>query len=136
LEKSPRFSAALHHPRRLPAKDHRGLRTRRQTRNLLLDPYFQGEVDKLQTQWRKVIATAALQGVPAPCMGSALSYYDGYRSEKLPPTCCKGSATTSARTPTSAPTIRAASSFTSTAGIGSPAIGDLRHLFPLVRTIG
>jgi 6-phosphogluconate dehydrogenase len=52
--------------------------------NLLLDPYFQGEVTKLQPQWRKVIATAALQGVPAPCMGSALSYYDGYRSEKLP----------------------------------------------------
>jgi 6-phosphogluconate dehydrogenase len=58
--------------------------------NLLLDPYFQGEVAKLQTQWRKVIATAALQGVPAPCMGSALSYYDGYRSEKLPANLLQG----------------------------------------------
>ena len=58
--------------------------------NLLLDPYFQGEVDKLQTQWRKVISTAALQGVPAPCMGSALSYYDGYRSEKLPANLLQG----------------------------------------------
>ncbi len=52
--------------------------------NLLLDPYFKGEIDKLQAQWRKVVATAALQGVPAPCLGSALSYYDGYRAEKLP----------------------------------------------------
>jgi 6-phosphogluconate dehydrogenase len=58
--------------------------------NLLLDPYFQGEVAKLQPQWRKVIATAALQGVPAPCMGSALSYYDGYRSEKLPANLLQG----------------------------------------------
>jgi 6-phosphogluconate dehydrogenase len=58
--------------------------------NLLLDPYFQGEVSKLQPQWRKVIATAALQGVPAPCMGSALSYYDGYRSEKLPANLLQG----------------------------------------------
>jgi 6-phosphogluconate dehydrogenase len=61
-----------------------------QLANLLLDPYFQGEIDKLQTQWRKVIATAALQGVPAPCMGSALSYYDGYRSEKLPANLLQG----------------------------------------------
>ena len=37
-----------------------------------------------------VIATAALQGVPAPCMGSALSYYDGYRSEKLPANLLQG----------------------------------------------
>ena len=58
--------------------------------NLLLDPYFQSEIDKLQTQWRKVISTAALQGVPAPCMGSALSYYDGYRSEKLPANLLQG----------------------------------------------
>ncbi|HEX5692340.1 MAG TPA: hypothetical protein VFX76_20130, partial [Roseiflexaceae bacterium] len=58
--------------------------------NLLLDPYFKGEVEKLQPQWRKVIATAALQGVPAPCMGSALSYYDGYRSEKLPANLLQG----------------------------------------------
>jgi 6-phosphogluconate dehydrogenase len=58
--------------------------------NLLLDPYFQGEVAKLQSQWRKVISTAALQGVPAPCMGSALSYYDGYRSEKLPANLLQG----------------------------------------------
>ncbi|MFZ9938446.1 MAG: NADP-dependent phosphogluconate dehydrogenase [Luteolibacter sp.] len=61
-----------------------------QLANLLLDPYFKGEVEKLQPQWRKVIATAALQGVPAPCMGSALSYYDGYRSEKLPANLLQG----------------------------------------------
>ncbi|MES2995675.1 MAG: NADP-dependent phosphogluconate dehydrogenase [Verrucomicrobiota bacterium] len=58
--------------------------------NLLLDPYFTGEIDRLQGQWRKVIATAALNGVPVPCLGSALSYYDGYRSEKLPANLLQG----------------------------------------------
>ncbi|HEX5790016.1 MAG TPA: NADP-dependent phosphogluconate dehydrogenase [Luteolibacter sp.] len=58
--------------------------------NLLLDPYFQGEVDRLQAQWRKVVATSALQGVPAPCLASALTYYDSYRSAKLPANLLQG----------------------------------------------
>jgi 6-phosphogluconate dehydrogenase len=52
--------------------------------NLLLDPYFAGETGRLQSQWRNVIAAAALHGVPIPCMASALAYFDGYRAEKLP----------------------------------------------------
>ena len=58
--------------------------------NLLLDPYFKGEVESLQQQWRQVVATAALHGVPAPCISSALTYYDGYRSEKLPANLLQG----------------------------------------------
>ena len=34
--------------------------------------------------WRKVTAEAALTGIPAPAMSSALAYYDGYRCEILP----------------------------------------------------
>ncbi len=52
--------------------------------NLLLDPYFQGEVDRLQCQWRMVVSEAALHGVPAPCLSSALTYYDSYRAARLP----------------------------------------------------
>lgn len=58
--------------------------------NLLIDPYFHGEVDKLQAQWRKVVATAAMNGVPAPCIGSALTYFDSYRSERLPANLLQG----------------------------------------------
>ncbi|MEO0454274.1 MAG: NADP-dependent phosphogluconate dehydrogenase [Verrucomicrobiota bacterium] len=58
--------------------------------NLLLDPYFKGEIHKLQTQWRKVVGTAALHGVPTPCIGSALTYYDSYRSAKLPANLLQG----------------------------------------------
>jgi len=52
--------------------------------NLLLDPYMAGQVAKAQSNWRKVIARAALDGTPVPVFGSALSYYDSYRSATLP----------------------------------------------------
>lgn len=52
--------------------------------NLLLDPYFQGEIQKVQGNWRKVIAACASYGVAAPTFFSALAYYDGYRTETLP----------------------------------------------------
>ncbi|MGH7997491.1 MAG: NADP-dependent phosphogluconate dehydrogenase [Opitutaceae bacterium] len=52
--------------------------------NLLLDPYFNRTVRNAQTNWRKVVALAAECGVPAPTFGSALAYYDGYRSARLP----------------------------------------------------
>ncbi|HQK71670.1 MAG TPA: decarboxylating NADP(+)-dependent phosphogluconate dehydrogenase [Bacteroidales bacterium] len=52
--------------------------------NLLLDPFFREKVEKAQNGWRNVVATAALNGIPVPALSSALSYYDGYRSEKLP----------------------------------------------------
>jgi 6-phosphogluconate dehydrogenase len=53
-------------------------------KNLLLDEYFRGELDKSQEGWRKVVATSALMGVPTPCFSTALAFYDGYRCERLP----------------------------------------------------
>ena len=52
--------------------------------NLLLDPYFSDAIHKAQKSWRKVIGLAAEHGVSVPTFGSALSYYDGYRSARLP----------------------------------------------------
>jgi 6-phosphogluconate dehydrogenase len=52
--------------------------------NLLLDPYFNGEIKRAQPGWRRVCASAATRGVPIPAMTSALAYYDGYRSSNLP----------------------------------------------------
>jgi len=52
--------------------------------NLLLDPYFSKTVKKAQANWRKVIALSAECGIPAPTFSSALAYYDGYRSARLP----------------------------------------------------
>jgi 6-phosphogluconate dehydrogenase len=52
--------------------------------NLLLDSYFNEAVAKGQDNWRRVVALAATSGVAAPAFMSALAYYDGYRSERLP----------------------------------------------------
>jgi 6-phosphogluconate dehydrogenase len=52
--------------------------------NLLLAPYFREAIDKAQPYWRKVVAHAVHLGIPAPAFAAALSYYDGYRSERLP----------------------------------------------------
>lgn len=52
--------------------------------NLLLDPYFAEKIQACQEGLRKVTATAILNGIPAPCLGAAINYYDGYRTERLP----------------------------------------------------
>lgn len=52
--------------------------------NLLLDEYFKDIADRYQDSLRKVVAMAALNGIPTPCFSSALAYFDSYRSEILP----------------------------------------------------
>ena len=52
--------------------------------NLLLAPYFSEQIENAQTAWRRVVATAVSLGIPVPTFSSALAYYDGYRSERLP----------------------------------------------------
>ena len=52
--------------------------------NLLLDPYFKETMQKLIPAWRKVAAAAVSYGVPAPAMTAALSYFDGYTTNRLP----------------------------------------------------
>ena len=52
--------------------------------NLLLDPHFKGKIAGAQENWRRVIALAAEAGIPCPAFMSALAYFDGYRSAKLP----------------------------------------------------
>jgi 6-phosphogluconate dehydrogenase len=52
--------------------------------NLLLDPFFQGKIDAAQEGWRRVVATAATNGVWIPATATALTYYDGFRNGRLP----------------------------------------------------
>jgi 6-phosphogluconate dehydrogenase len=52
--------------------------------NLLLDPYFIGKIEAAQAGWRNVVATAMVNGIPVPTLATALNYFDGYRSERLP----------------------------------------------------
>ena len=52
--------------------------------NLLLDPHFKDIADRYQDALREVVATAVKAGVPVPGFASAIAYYDGYRSARLP----------------------------------------------------
>ena len=52
--------------------------------NLLLDPFFKSAVRKAQGSWRRVVMTAIKLGIPVPAISAALSFYDGYRHERLP----------------------------------------------------
>ncbi|NIA29843.1 MAG: decarboxylating NADP(+)-dependent phosphogluconate dehydrogenase [Actinobacteria bacterium] len=51
--------------------------------NLLLAPYFKQIIEENQTAWRAVVAKSVELGVPVPAFSSAISYYDGYRRERL-----------------------------------------------------
>ena len=52
--------------------------------NLILDPYFCGAATAAQPKWRRIVATATELGVPIPAFSSALSWFDSYRSARLP----------------------------------------------------
>ena len=52
--------------------------------NLLLDPYFVDAIHANQRGWRNIVSGASLSGIPIPALSSALSFYDGYRQERLP----------------------------------------------------
>ena len=51
---------------------------------LLLDGFFRDAIDAAQSDWRAVVSYAVNSGVPTPCFSTALAFYDGYRSERLP----------------------------------------------------
>jgi 6-phosphogluconate dehydrogenase len=52
--------------------------------NLMLDPFFKKALNASHRSWRNVVATAVKKGIPVPALSTALAFYDGYRSERLP----------------------------------------------------
>jgi 6-phosphogluconate dehydrogenase len=55
-----------------------------QLNNLLIDPYFVQVMADCQDAWRRTISRAVTAGIPMPAMSSAISFFDSYRSERLP----------------------------------------------------
>ena len=53
-------------------------------KNLLLDDYFLKVVENAQGAWRRVIIKSVELGIPVPAMSTALSFFDGYRNDRLP----------------------------------------------------
>jgi 6-phosphogluconate dehydrogenase len=52
--------------------------------NLLLAPFFRQALTRAQPGWRRVVTLAAQLGIPTPAITSALAYFDGYRTARLP----------------------------------------------------
>lgn len=52
--------------------------------NLILDNFFREILVNAQQSWRNVIVQAAQMGVPVPCLSTALNFFDGYRTARLP----------------------------------------------------
>jgi 6-phosphogluconate dehydrogenase len=52
--------------------------------NLLLAPFFTQAMAEANTAWREVLSAGIRAGIPLPAMGSALAFYDGYRTANLP----------------------------------------------------
>ena len=52
--------------------------------NLLLDSFFSKLLNDYQASWRRGLVHAINLGVPTPAFSTALSFYDGYRTERLP----------------------------------------------------
>ena len=52
--------------------------------NLLMDDFFSGVLNKYQESWRKALVAAIELGVPTPAFSTALAFYDGYRTARLP----------------------------------------------------
>ncbi len=52
--------------------------------NLILNPYFKSIVEGAQDSWRKVVSEALNNGIAVPSMAAALTYFDGYRTDRLP----------------------------------------------------
>jgi 6-phosphogluconate dehydrogenase len=61
-----------------------------QLAHLLLADSFNQSLSAKQMPWRHCVAAAVMQGTPAPCIASALAYYDSYRSEVLPANLLQG----------------------------------------------
>jgi len=60
----------------------RAYRSKSRPENLLADPGFAQLLADNQAGWRRAVAAAALNGIPAPGLSSALAYFDGYRSAR------------------------------------------------------
>jgi 6-phosphogluconate dehydrogenase len=52
--------------------------------NLILDPFFKDALQTNQVDWRKVLSIGVENGIPMPAFAAALSFFDSYRSERLP----------------------------------------------------
>jgi 6-phosphogluconate dehydrogenase len=52
--------------------------------SLVIDDYFRSELETAQAGWRRTVVRAVEAGIPVPAYSTALAFYDGYRTARLP----------------------------------------------------
>jgi 6-phosphogluconate dehydrogenase len=52
--------------------------------NLLVTDFFRNVLNEYQPAWRRAAARAIEYGVPTPAFSTALAFYDGFRTARLP----------------------------------------------------
>lgn len=52
--------------------------------NLLRAPFFEDAIKNAEDNWRKAVIFGVESQIPTPALSSALAFFDGYRSERLP----------------------------------------------------
>jgi 6-phosphogluconate dehydrogenase len=52
--------------------------------NLLFDDFFKKQIQESEEGWRRVVSQAVQWGIPIPCFSTSLTFFDGYRTERLP----------------------------------------------------
>ena len=52
--------------------------------NLLMDSFFFSALNQYQASWRKALIHAVELGIPTPAFSTALAFFDGYRTARLP----------------------------------------------------
>ncbi|MDO5052435.1 MAG: NADP-dependent phosphogluconate dehydrogenase [Pseudoclavibacter sp.] len=57
---------------------------------LIADPFFARAVAEGAGSWRRIVAAAALSGVPAPAFSASLAYYDALAADRLPAALVQG----------------------------------------------
>ena len=53
-------------------------------RNLILDPFMKKEISRTIPALRRLVARCALAGIPLPCFGASLAYFESYARARLP----------------------------------------------------
>jgi 6-phosphogluconate dehydrogenase len=58
--------------------------------NLLYDDFFKSAIIRSLEGWRKAVSLSVEHGVPTPCFGAAISFFDAMTSDKLPANLLQG----------------------------------------------
>lgn len=63
---------------------HQAFTRKPELQSLLFDPFFTSALHNCLPGWRRIVSLAVQAGVPVPAMSAALSFFDGYRTGRLP----------------------------------------------------